>query len=759
MQDDPSFGATKARRRTQVVLQHLDFEKNNNRKPSATAAAGVGEPTAGRKEAPRKRIPFREVRLGKSDIETLTRLVYPDHFELRCKLLEIFKDPLFQPQYNLSMEEYRELTLRRLEHVASKKLIVLREMLVDATILIAMQETLAFMDMSLSVKAGVQWGLFGGSVASLGTEKHLHMLDKCETLDVRGCFALTELGHGSNARGIETEATYLAETQEFVINSPTPTSQKYWIGNAACHGNWATVFANLILPDGRNEGFHAFLVPIRDKEGKPLPGVGIADCGYKMGLNGVDNGRLWFNNVRIPLENLLNRYGDVEPDGQYKTPIPKRGKRFNTMLDALVGGRICVGSSALNVSKLALTITVRYSCTRRQFGLPKQPEFLLMDYLSHQRRLLPLIATTYALRFGMNHTKDVLRNIQKLFVAGTLNESDEAKRTEIFLLAGGFKAVSTWHRSETLQLCRECCGGQGFAAENRIGTFKSDAEIDLTYEGDNTILMQAVARALLQEFYGSLTGKRRLTNMLNYLKGQLGILVRSKNPMMRRYAGEAHLLDFDFYLDAFVWREFKILRTIVFTLRRKVRGQGMNPFDAWNSMLDVILSLGKAYVDRVTCEKFVEKIQSCQEPAARSVLGYLCRLWALSQIEKSMGWYLANNYFAPFKARAIQAEINKLCSALRPHALALVDSFALPDHVVCAPIAFDWVQECSQGYNLVETESDERKSLSSLFGQDEEDHDMIYYEDIDIEDEEAAETEEEERKVQALLQEEPFHDY
>lgn len=134
-------------------------------------------------------------------------------------------------------------------------------------------------------------------------------------------------------------------------------------------------------------------------------------------------------------------------------------------------------------------------------------------------------------------------------MAGTLNESDEAKRTEIFLLAGGFKAVSTWHRSETLQLCRECCGGQGFAAENRIGTFKSDAEIDLTYEGDNTILMQvdwdnywsvivlsthisyypqAVARALLQEFYGSLTGKRRLTNMLNYLKGQLGILVRSK---------------------------------------------------------------------------------------------------------------------------------------------------------------------------------------------------------------------------------------
>jgi acyl-CoA oxidase len=274
-----------------------------------------------------------------------------------------------------------------------------------------------------------------------------------------------------------------------------------------------------------------------------------------MGLNGVDNGRLWFNGVRVPRDNLLNKYGDVAPDGQYSTHIPNKGKRFNTMLDALVGGRICVGSSALNVSKLGLTIAVRYACTRRQFGLPKQPEFLLMDYLSHQRRLLPLLATTYALRIGMNHTKDVLRDIQKGLVAGSLSEEDEeVKKRELFLLAGGFKAVSTWHRSETLQICRECCGGQGFAAENRIGMFKSDAEIDLTYEGDNTILMQAVAKALLQEFYSSLTGKQRLTNMLGYLKGQLGILVRSKNPMMRRYAAEAHLLDFDFYNDAFVWR-------------------------------------------------------------------------------------------------------------------------------------------------------------------------------------------------------------
>lgn len=777
MQNENLRGARTAQRRAHAIVQHLALGADEAVLDAHEAAAKLkrspnGGTAAAKKGAAggaKKKVPFRERKLEPHDVDGLSRLLYPDHPELRAKVLELFKDPLFQPRYDMKMGEARELTLKRLERLASQELFTLREVLNDATILIVMQETTAFMDMSLAVKAGVQWGLFGGSVASLGTEKHFHMLDKCQTLEVRGCFALTELGHGSNARGIETEAIYVPETQEFVINSPTPTSQKYWIGNAACHGNWATVFANLILPGGRNEGFHAFLVPIRDKDGKPMPGVGIADCGYKMGLNGVDNGRLWFNGVRVPLDNLLNKYGDVSPDGQYSTHIPNKGKRFNTMLDALVGGRICVGSSALNVSKLGLTIAVRYACTRRQFGLPKQPEFLLMDYLSHQKRLLPLIATTYALRIGMNHTKDVLRDIQRGLVAGTLSEADEeVKKRELFLLAGGYKAVSTWHRSETLQICRECCGGQGFAAENRIGVFKSDAEIDLTYEGDNTILMQAVAKALLQEFYSSLTGKQRLTNMLGYLKGQLGILVRSKNPMMRRYAAEAHLLHFDFYNDAFVWREFKILRTVVLTLRSKVQGQGMNPFDAWNSILDMILALGKAYVDRITCEKFVETIRACKEPGTKAVLKQLCRLWALSAIEKNMGWYVANSYFAPIKARAMQAEINKLCSELRPHALALVESFALPDHVVCAPIAFDWVEKGSHGY---ENEKEERERLLSSLssqvlgdlahseGKDEgEEYDVVYYEDVDVDGVED-DPEEEDKRAKQLAKEDALHDY
>jgi acyl-CoA oxidase len=77
-----------------------------------------------------------------------------------------------------------------------------------------------------------------------------------------------------------------------------------------------------------------------------------------------------------------------------------------------------------------------------------------MDYLTHQRRLFPLIATTYALRSAANHTRSALLELQKEWNATGQKELDPARKREIFLLACGLKAVSTWHRSETLQTAR-----------------------------------------------------------------------------------------------------------------------------------------------------------------------------------------------------------------------------------------------------------------------------------------------------------------
>uniref|UniRef100_UPI0025895ADA acyl-CoA dehydrogenase family protein n=1 Tax=Arthrobacter sp. TaxID=1667 RepID=UPI0025895ADA len=193
-------------------------------------------------------------------------------------------------------------------------------------------EELVTADPSLQIKAGVQWGLFGSAVLHLGTQEHQDKwLPGIMSLEIPGCFAMTEIGHGSDVASIATTATYDPETREFVVNTPFRAAWKEFIGNAAVDGLAAVVFAQLITR-GVNHGVHAFYVELRDPATKEfLPGIGGVDDNIKGGLNGIDNGRLHFSNVRIPRTNLLNRYGDVAADGAYSSPITSPGRRFFTM--------------------------------------------------------------------------------------------------------------------------------------------------------------------------------------------------------------------------------------------------------------------------------------------------------------------------------------------------------------------------------------------------------------------------------------------
>ncbi|MGH3970012.1 MAG: acyl-CoA dehydrogenase family protein, partial [Mycobacterium sp.] len=349
---------------------------------------------------------------------------------------------------------------------------------------ITMIEMLAMSDLSLMVKAGVQWGLFGGAVENLGTERHHEAyVKKIINLELRGCFAMTETGHGSDVQSLETTATYDAATEEFVIDSATPTARKDYIGGAAETAIIAAVFAQLITTqDGKpvNHGVHCFLVPIRDGDGNDLPGVTTSDNHYKGGLPGVDNGRLVFDHVRIPRVDLLNKYGDVAPDGTYSSPIENPGRRFFTMIGTLIRGRVCVGGSAGNSARVALDIATRYALQRRQFSAPDDDgEVLIMDYLAHQRRLFPLIAKSYALQFAQNELVSKCHDLQ------TADAPDAEEQRELESRAAGLKAANTWHASRAIQEAREACGGAGYMAENRLIALRADTDVFTTFEGDN----------------------------------------------------------------------------------------------------------------------------------------------------------------------------------------------------------------------------------------------------------------------------------
>ncbi len=622
-------------------------------------------------EPPAVEVPF--------EVDAMTGLLDGEHADLRTRVRTLLQDPAFEYQPELDTPAYREQVLDWCRLLAEQGLGALAYPEEyggedDMEKFITVFETLAYHDLSTVVKFGVQFGLFGGSIHRLGTERHHdEYLERAGTLELPGCFAMTEWDHGSNVRELETTARYDPAAEEFVINTPHDGARKEWIGNAAAHGRMATVFAQLQTHD-QEYGVHAFLVPIRTEDGAPMPRVRIGDCGEKMGLNGVDNGRLWFDNVRIPRENLLDRYASVAPDGSYDSPIPSPGKRFFTMLSTLIGGRISVARAGVSAAKSGLTIAVRYGNRRRQFGPKDGPEVSLLDYRTHKRRLLPHLATTYALHFALD-------DLTRRFAATGRNESLEKVEAEANVL----KAYATWHTTDTLQEAREACGGQGYRADNQIGRLKADTDVFTTFEGDNTVLMLQVAKGLLSDFQREFRDVN-LLGMARFVADEMATQVTELNPVVTRKTDPEHLRSLDFQRSAFEYRTDRMLQDIGRRLQRRIEDD-MEPFDAFVDVQDHLVQLAHAEAERVTLDRFVSAIEVVEDESLRKTLTALRRLFALSRIEADLDWFLEAGYVSSSKAKAIRGAVNDLCDEVRPQAEALVDAFAIPDSCLAAPIA------------------------------------------------------------------------
>ena len=545
---------------------------------------------------------------------------------------------------------------------------------------IAMFETLAFGDLSLLVKCGVQFGLFGGSVHRLGTERHHEAyLRDIATLDLPGCFAMSESGHGSDVQRLRTRAVYDPATQEFVVTTPDDDARKDWIGNAARHGRMAVVFAQLEVA-GTGHGVHAFLVPLRNTNGELLPGIRVEDCGPKMGLNGVDNGRIWFDDVRIPRDALLNRFADVSPEGDYSSPIESDGRRFFTMIGALVQGRVSIGAAALSVSKSALTIAVRYGDRRRQFGADGEPEMLLLDYLTHQRRLLPLLARSFATDFAVKKlVADFVRSVSD-------PDHDEKDQRALEAYAAGLKAYSTRHATDAVQACREACGGQGYLSVNRFASLKNDSDVFTTFEGDNTVLLQLVAKALLSD-YSQQFEDMNVLEMFRHLTSRTTTRLTELNPLSRLRANddEDHLRGSEFQLETLKWREDHMLDGLARRLRSALGTEGVDPMEALIACQDHAVATATAHIERVVYEEFAAVVDAVDGPQ-RAVLDRLRDLFAVDRIVADRGWFLEHGYLSGGQTKALQLQLNELCRELRPDAGMLVDAFGIPDELLAAPI-------------------------------------------------------------------------
>jgi acyl-CoA oxidase len=532
----------------------------------------------------------------------------------------------------------------------------------------AVFESLSKVNLNYAIKYGVQFGLFGGAIHSLGTKYHHDTyLKDTGTTSLLGCFGMTETGHGSNVKDIETTATYNHGDGTITIHSPTKSAGKEYIGNAL-HGSVAVVFAQLFVKN-INHGVHAFIVPYRDKNGNLLANIEVKDCGYKMGLNGIDNGRLWFNQIQIPKENLLNKYGEIDAEGNYTSPIQNANKRFFVMLGALVGGRMCVGLGGINAAQVAMATALKYAMRRRQFKADedKEEEMLLIDYPTHQHRLLPLLVKSIVYKISLHQ------------LCAQFHTAQEDDLRKIETKAAGLKAIATWLATKTIQECREACGGKGYLKENGFADLKADSDIFTTFEGDNTVLMQLVAKGLLTDFKQAFNDDGFLAT-IKYIGEKIGMTLSEFNIYQARKTSEEHLMDDTFLSETLRYREKKMIVSLADRMRAYVQKK-VPAQEAFLKSQVHMVDAARAYIERLAYRNTVEKINTLPASPEKILLEKINRFYALSLIMDHRYFYLESDYMDGSKTKAIRKVYSSVMADMYTYLPELIESLGIPDEL------------------------------------------------------------------------------
>ncbi|KAF2167598.1 hypothetical protein M409DRAFT_66087 [Zasmidium cellare ATCC 36951] len=493
-------------------------------------------------------------------------------------------------------------------------------------------------------------------------EQRAYWLPKIESWEVIGAYAQTELGHGSN-------------TKEFIMHSPTLTASKWWNGTLGRTANHAVVMAQLKIPDRSNGklrsfGLHPFIMQVRDfVTHQPPKTIIVGDIGPKMGYASMDNAYMLFDNHRIPHSAMLSRFSrlDLETNEYVKPP------HQYVVYGSLTAGRVNIILQARIVLARAVTVAVRYVSIRRQFVNRDTPEAKLetavLDYPTVQIRVLPLLATSFALHYTGKAMKQLFDRVR----SSIEQSGDFAELADLHSTSLGLKSLCTTYATDGIETCRRAMGGHGFSAASGLVRLRNDYGSRPTVEGDNWMITQQVAQYLLKKMKTLEVGSGTASTTID-ITLQRFLQASNKTPHFP-------VLDYDeAILAAFEWRSSYLVSKAY--QAREVRGE------AHTSLLVQFYRLSNAYSQSILVNNFhaiftnTAGVSDKPPQGATEVLHDLFRLYALYTIEAEAKEFLQSGALSMDVLELLPGAIQSLMDRIRPHAVRLVDSWGIPDFLL-----------------------------------------------------------------------------